>query len=292
MSGTLDSAIERTPLEEIFTPELLEYAHNIMFPWDLDKPLNGPTVGPVIFGACDTTADWDVPSVKNALAGLAKFKIDDIRLENFPDFIRAASEEDGELFAWQRFFGMILILDQGSRILCKGTDARYIYHLFDRIALATINLSLSDGRSAALSDWEAAGIDKDQAAVRMLVLVAALAHSEDMENQKMHLHAAARLRREYETLSKTHDPYRATLEQDCREIHLQGRMLAEGPPRGKGVHMSDVVHWMMRYYASHVACGDHFGRSPHGNVAVGRDDGEGEAEWLAETGVLRTDEAC
>ncbi|KAK3701772.1 hypothetical protein LTR37_015292 [Vermiconidia calcicola] len=290
MSGTSDTGIERVPVEEIFTSGLLEYAHNITFPWDLDKPLNASTVGPAIFGARHTIADWDVPLVKNALTRLALLKIDDIRLEDFPGFIRAASEEDGELFAWQRFFGMVLILDQGSRFLCKGTNARYIYHFFDRIALATIKSMLSGGRSAALSDWEAAGIDKDQAGVRMLVLIAALAHSEDMEDQKMHLHAVARLRREYETLSKTHDPYRATLEQDCKDIHLQGRMLSEGPPQGKSVHMSDVVYWMMRYYASYVAYVDNFGRSPYRNVAVGRDDGEGEVEWLAENGVWRTEE--
>jgi hypothetical protein len=67
-------------------------------------------------------------------------------------------------------------------------------------------------------------------------------------------------------------------------------MFEEGPPQRRGVHMSDVVYWMMRFYTSNIAFLRHFGRSPFRNVAVGREDSEEEIQWLKTLGVHRTQE--
>ena len=220
---------------------------------------------------------------------LAEIGIENIRLDDFPEFVRSASVEDGELSAVERNLGILLTLDQGSRCLCKGVNTRYIYDFFEHITTHTVKFIVSRGM-AHLDDWEAAGIDRNQAITRSLAMLSTLVHSEKTEDHEWYLHLTEQLRKEYEKLTRTHDPYLETLSQDLEDIHLYGRLLAGGPPEGKNIRMHDFVYWLMRYYTSHIAYMRHFGRSPFRNVAVGRDDAEGEVEWLRSVGVERTEE--
>ena len=86
----------RVPVAEILPPDLLQYAHDITFPWDLDKPLNASKVGQWFYGEHDPSSDWDVPEVKNALLKLAALGSDEIRFEDFANFVRNAHPEDGD----------------------------------------------------------------------------------------------------------------------------------------------------------------------------------------------------
>ena len=288
MNGEATST-KRVPIEEIFTLPLLEHAQQVAFPWGVDEPLNATKVATVFFGDHESTGEWDVPEVKATLKKLADIGIDNIRLDDFPEFVITASAEHGELSAWQRNMGMILTLDQGALHVCKGVNARYIFHFFQLITVHSVKKITHYG-TAHLTDWEAAGVDKNQAILRSLTMIAALIHSENIEDHNHHQRLIDQLRKEYESLTKTRDPYRQSFAQDSEDIYLYLRMLEEGPPLGKGVHMHDLVYWLMRYYKSHIAFLRHFGRSPFRNVAVGRDDAEGEVEWLRMHGVEWTEE--
>ena len=279
----------KVPLEEIFKPELLEYAQDISFPWDLDKPLRAVKVGQAFLDNDDATTKWDVPDVKQALTRLSELGLKGVQLDNFPEFIRGASDDD-HVLSRERFLGTILILDQASRLLCRGLNERYVYELYEKMAVHFVKSMMQGGAPARLTDWEAAGIDKDQAMIRMLTIMGSLIHSEDLEDHNMHFRFIQMLREQYEALSHVPDPYRQSHSKDLEDIYLYGRLMESGPPQARGVHMHDFVYWVMRLYTSQYAFVRHFGRSPLRNVAVGRDDAEGEAEWLKATGVQRTEE--
>ncbi len=73
---------------------------------------------------------------------------------------------------------MMLILDQGARFLCKGVNARYAYEFFQQIPIHNMRYIAGIGM-ASLEDWEYAGVDKDQAVTRAIIMLGALIHSED-----------------------------------------------------------------------------------------------------------------
>lgn len=287
MSGESPTT-SRVSVADIFTPQLLEYAQQITFPWDLDKPLNANQVGQAFFSDHDPTEEWNVPEVRSALMKIAAIGIENVRFDDFPDFVLGAASDGGALAAWERNSGVIVTLDQGARYVCKGVNARYVYEFFQPIALHTIKTVAGQGM-AHLRDWEAAGIDRNQAMIRALTSLGALIHSENVDFQDFHQWYISQLRKEYESLTRTTDPYRESLDRDSEDIDLYAQMIKEGPPQGKGVHMHDLIYWSLRYYTSHIAFLRHFGRSPFRNVAVGRDDAEGEAEWLRRCGVERSE---
>lgn len=290
MNGASESPRE-LQVHEIFTDSLLDYSQSVVFPWDLDKPLNGAAVGQGLFKHARPTSEWDTPEVKTALIKLAEIGLDKIRqnLDEFPKFVRKASVDDGDISAPDRNIGMILILDQGARYLCRGVNARYAYEFFLQIPIHTIKYITARGM-ATLEEWEFAGVDKHQAIIRALIMLGALVHSESSGDHEQHLRLTEGLRKEYERLTRTRDPFRQTFSKDIQDIDLHGRMLEEGPPQWKGVHMFDVVYWMMRFYTSNIAFLRHFKRSPFRNVALGREDTEEEIEWLKTLGVDRTHE--
>lgn len=289
------SGISKPPrqlqVQAIFSDELCEYAQSIVFPWDLDRPLNAADVGRKLFSHRSPSSEWDVPEVKAALLKLAELGIEKVRenIDEFPEYVREASVDDGDLSAPDRNLGIILTLDHGARYLCTGVNSRYAYEFFQQVPIHTIKYITSQGM-ARLSEWEAAGIDKQQAIIRALMMLGCLVRSEDPEDHETHLRLVEGLRKEYERLTHTQDPYRQSFEQDIQDVNLYGRILEEGPPQGKVVHMYDVVYLMMRSFTSHVAYLRHFGRSPFMNVAVGRKDTDEEFQWLKGLGVNRTKE--
>lgn len=276
-------------VKEIFTNELCDYAQSVVFPWGMDKPLTGSAVAQALFTHHQRGPGWDVPIVKDALMRLAKHSVDRIQehINEFPAFVLGEDSDDEAMSAPDRNIAIILTLDQGARYLCKGVGSRYAYEFFLQVPVHAIKFITTRGM-ARLSDWEAAGVEKNQAIIRALVMLGTLVHSEDPENHEIHLRRVGDLRGEYEQITRTQDPYRNNFEDDLKDVDLYGRMHDEGPPQSR--NMSDVVYWMMRYYRGHVAYLRHFGRNPFQNVARGRKDTEEELEWLRGVGVTRSED--
>jgi hypothetical protein len=57
----------------------------------------------------------------------------------------------------------------------------------------------------------------------------------------------------------------------------------------KALHEKGAI-LLMRYFTAHVGYVGWFGRSPFRNYAVGRENGEGEVEWLKYCGVTPDEE--
>jgi hypothetical protein len=276
-------------IEEILPLETLQYASDTSFPWSLDHPLRPTEVTEHLFHTSDATLEkyWNVSQIRESLQKLASIGVDHLRLDDFIEFVNSAEDGDDRRLRLQ---GTILLLSRGSRVVCKGVNARYVYDYFQPIAIRMISGIIGDGAAVNLSDWEAAGIDKNQAIIRMLMTAWVLIESDLSESREKGLKFLERLIGQYERLTHTHDPFHASYERDCRNEMLLGQMRKEGPPTGRGVHLRDVVYWVARMFRAHLAVGRKFGRDPERNVCCGREDSEAEREWLEKMGIVRTDE--
>lgn len=285
----------RTRLAKILSSDLLDYTSRITFPWDLTEELDGSEVGNIFFRH-DAADDWDCPLVREALMDLSKLRTAHIHAEDLLTVIKSQIKPERQTSPnfqlLDKTCGLILFLDQAPRILCKNTlNARYTYEFFDILALQLsdylVQLPIAESPFMPFS-WQTAGVTTQHAALRISMLMAPLCHSEDLAVQRLQLAVTEEFRQEYERLTGTHDPHRSTKHKDLTDVYLMAGMLRNGPPRGSQVFMWEFVFWILRYFTSHFAYIESFGRSPFRNVAVGRDDTVHEAEWLQEYGVKWT----
>jgi uncharacterized protein (DUF924 family) len=278
-------------LSSIFTPSLLSYCNNITFPWPLSSPLSDRDVGHVFFGV-DATPQWSVPEVKAALVELSRKGLSKVPLS---DLVAILGDPMGDLRNFlQTAVAIILILDQGPRHLCKGVNARYTYDYFGVLArnLTSYLLSLPPAQNPFnITTWASSGIGLSHTFLRISMLLAPLCHSDALIDHELHIQLESSIREQYETQTSTIDPYRETFAKDRKDIYLFANMLNKGPPQINitisetgHLSMSHFVYWIMRYFTAHVAYVEWFGRSPFRNCAVGREDREGEEEWLGYCG--------
>ena len=270
-------------ISDILLPSLLEYANQITFPWPVDQKLDASEVGRVFF---DSTKEedllWTDKRVTSALLALSE-----IELSAFPSLLTYLPSPGSADFLHQAT-GLVLLLDQGSRHVCKGVNARYICHFFDLLCLRTIQelLDLPSNQSPFdASVWMESGFRFDQALIRIVMFHAPIVHAEDLETQDKQLSLALLLRAEIERQTETRDGNRAMLKHDLENIYGMFDLLAKKPPRGEQVHIQDFGYWMVRYFVLHVPYIHHFGRVPLRNVATGRDTTSEEKQWLAKAGI-------
>ena len=280
-------------IPDVITPEIASHSLAITLPWSTSKPLNGSEIGYRMFGGYDAAPDWNHRETKHMLQQIASIGIDHIDRYAFAmDLLELLRKRliglDGVNYA----VGLVITLDQGGRYLCgKGTNARYIYHLFDVLIFEITDLLLRERPDIfRLATWTTWGITSDHAVLRILMLLPPLAHSDRPGDIQRLLDVTENLRREYELVSGTVDPYRGSYEHDLNDLYLICRLLAKGPPQGDGVSSTDFIYWMMRYYTSHMGYANRFGRNPGRNIATGRSDAPGEVEWLEAFGTKRTQE--
>ncbi|KUJ09493.1 uncharacterized protein LY89DRAFT_288940 [Mollisia scopiformis] len=272
----------KSGISGILTPSLIGYANDITFPWPLDSKLDGSDVGDVFFRT-DSAPLWTTPPVKDALISLSKIGLSNIHSK---DIISVLGSPKQPTFL-HNAVGVILILDQGPRNLFKGIHARYIYDYFGILArnLTSYLVSLPPFHNPFnLQTWLNAGIELSHALLRISMLMAPLCHSDDRKDHMLHLKLTENVRSFYEEATRTKDPYRGSFSKDLKDIYLFANILNQGPPQGT-VSIEQFVYWIMRYFTSHVVYVDWFARSPFRNCAVGRDDKEGEKEWLRYCGV-------
>jgi uncharacterized protein (DUF924 family) len=276
-------------LSEILTPSLLSYVTSITFPWPLTEELEGSDVGDVFFRH-DSRADWSRTEIKTALVELSRLGLDNLHIRTIVGVVREQAGSSRLVFL-EKITAVVLLLDQGPRNLLKDVNARYTYGYFDAISrrLTEYLLSLDPDESPlGWQAWTSAGMGLQHAALRVLMLLAPLAHSDAPSDNDYLLKLTETLRHGYEAYTRTADPHRETYAVDVRDLHLMNRLLRRGPPQGREVAMMDFVYWMMRYFTAHASYMRLFLRSPFQNVPVGRDDRDEEIPFLQEYGMTRT----
>jgi uncharacterized protein (DUF924 family) len=277
------------PLTQILTPSLFAHCNEITFPWPIISDLDGAEVGHVFF-ISSNFEQWNHPSIKSSLISLSKIGILNITLDDLLSVL--PRDREGKEFL-EQVTGLILFLDQAPRILLTGVNKRYIYEYFDVLSLKLVhhlNSLPREENPLLLPAWHIAGLSTDQAMIRISMLLAPLVHSETLADQDLHLQLETDIRYSFEHETGTTDPYRKVFKGDKKDIHLFARWLGAGPPTTQGTGMDEFVFWILRYFTAHVAFVRRFRRSPFRNVSVGREEEEGEQDWLAENGIVNGEE--
>ncbi|KAF4436167.1 hypothetical protein F53441_13311 [Fusarium austroafricanum] len=191
----------------------------------------------------------------------------------------------------QQCFGLQLLLDQVSRILFKGIDARwqsaYFGPLARRLAGQWIELP-EEQKPYKRQRWQDAGISSFSYWVATQIMWAApFLHAEDLQSQKIGLSLSEALRQAVEAHSNKLDPYRLTRDETLKDDLLFLREVFKGPPLEEGEDSLSITSWTFWWCMildSHWPIIEKFGRYPYRNAILGRTSTEEEERWLDDTG--------
>ncbi|CZR63133.1 uncharacterized protein PAC_13030 [Phialocephala subalpina] len=237
-------------ISNILTPSVIEYANKTTFPWPLDSKLDGAAVGNLFFRT-DASRFWSTDDIKTTLLSLSKIDPSNIKTEDLISILGSPKRSLPSFL--HNCVGVILILDQAPRYLCKGIHARYTYSYFGPLTrnLTSYFLSLPPHHNPFnLQTWLNADFEVSHAFLRISMLLAPLCHSDDPRDHKLHLKLTENVRRFYEQSTSTLDPYRSDFSKDIKDIYLFARILEKGPPEESGkkqrVPIEAFVYWIMR----------------------------------------------
>lgn len=191
----------------------------------------------------------------------------------------------------QQCFGLQLLLDQASRILFRGIDARwqsgYFGPLGRRLAGQWYTLP-EELQPYKLQRWKDAGVTSFSYWVATQTMWAApFLHAEDLESQQIGLKLSQGLRQTVEDYTGKKDPYRERRSVILKDDLLFLREYVKGPQLEEGessISMTTWTYWWCMILDSHWPIIDRFGRYPYRNAVLGRISTEEEEKWLDDTG--------
>lgn len=194
----------------------------------------------------------------------------------------------------EQCLGLITILDQ-TRVLTGGSyNQRYTRCFFDPIFEQLVRklVALPEGlRPDGKHAWLFRGYTFSQWLSRVLMIWAPLIHSDnfmvnDRQRVKDFLHA---MRSEVESHYSVTDPFAALEAADDEDIHLFGRMIAEGPPThslddaAQELKIWEYAFWWIRILNAHFALTDMCGHYPYASEWKGNELTEKDREFLEKT---------
>ncbi|RBR07082.1 uncharacterized protein FIESC28_10828 [Fusarium coffeatum] len=191
----------------------------------------------------------------------------------------------------QQCFGLQLLLDQASRILFPGIDARWQSGYFGPLGrcLAGQWYALpEEQRPDKWRRWQDMDVTSFSYWVATQVMWAApFLHAEDLESQQIGLDLSEELRRAVEERTGKNDPYRETRDVTLKDDLLFLREVVKGPPVDERESSISITHWTFWWCMildSHWPIIKRFGRYPYRNAILGRVITDEEKKWLDDTG--------
>ncbi|KAI1050742.1 hypothetical protein LB507_009235 [Fusarium sp. FIESC RH6] len=191
----------------------------------------------------------------------------------------------------QQCFGLQLLLDQASRILFPGIDARWQSGYFGPLGrqLAEQWYALpEEQRPYKRKRWQDMGVMSFSYWVATQVMWAApFLHAEDLESQQIGLDLSEELRRAVEEQTGEKDSYRETRDNTSKDDLLFLREVVKGPPVDEGessISITNWTFWWCMILDSHWPIIKRFGRYPYRNAILGRVSTDEERKWLDDTG--------
>ncbi|KAF5246291.1 hypothetical protein FAUST_1408 [Fusarium austroamericanum] len=274
-------------LSSVITPALLAQIAEGYLPFPKDKELSFSNV------QSDETSEhfkkFCISSTaKDALIALSRLSPD----ATLPDLdLMSLLPSPTSVDFPQQCFGLQLLLDQASRILFTGVDARWQSGYFGPLGrqLAGQWYALPEEQQPyKFERWQATGGTSFSYWVAIQIMWAApFLHAEDLESQATGLDLSEELRRTVEKHTGVEDPYRKTRDATLKDDLLFLHEVVKGPPveeDGASISMSTWTYWWCMILDSHWPIIKRFGRYPYRNAVLGRVSTEEETKWLDDTG--------
>ncbi|EJD51137.1 hypothetical protein AURDEDRAFT_57222 [Auricularia subglabra TFB-10046 SS5] len=269
----------QSPLATILTPQLLHDAFEGRIPWPKERELEFSLLVSSYF-----LGDFDVETFRDICYPALK-QLSAVPLDAIPDLVQYLPPPEDPTYPVQAV-GLLLLLDQGPRMLLEGADERWTLGFFDVLALRVARrlfVELPENwRPCGLLRWRAMGYGVGHWLVAILWAIAPLTHSEHLSDHEAQLRILADIRRTVQEQSNTVDPYDEIREQLHASPTALYHAISNGPPAGDDIEMQDFAYWIMAMiYEGHSCVVRTFGRVPFYNGALGRDDTEEEKQFLA-----------
>ena len=191
----------------------------------------------------------------------------------------------------QQCFGLQLLLDQASRILLPGIDARWQSGYFGPLGRQLAGQWYALPEEQRPYKWRRGqdmGITSFSYWVATQVMWAApFLHAEDLESQQIGLDLSEELRQAVEKRTEKNDPYRETRDDTLKDDLLFLREVVKGPPLDESetsISITNWTFWWCMILDSHWPIIKRFGRYPYRNAILGRVSTDKEKKWLDDTG--------
>ncbi|KAF5692011.1 hypothetical protein FCIRC_197 [Fusarium circinatum] len=187
----------------------------------------------------------------------------------------------------QQCFGLQLLLDQASRILLTGIEARWQVAYFGLLARRLAGQWYALPHHLRPNSWQRwkddVGATSFSSWVSTQVMWAApFLHAEDLGSQEIGLELSNDLRQAVEEYTGTRDPHRETRHKTLKDDLLFIREVVKSPPKDDegAISMAAWTYWWCMILDAHWPIIARFGRYPYRNAAFGRPITKEEEKWL------------
>ncbi|KXJ96506.1 hypothetical protein Micbo1qcDRAFT_229388 [Microdochium bolleyi] len=275
-----------TTLRSVISPELLRGLAECMLPYSTTEPIDfAGVIGGMFGGARAGTEQWET---LKAPAWTALKALSELGIDNVPDFSQLLPAPTDSSFPVQAM-GLVRLLDQVPRRLCRGLDSRYTDAYFAVYALQLFRY-VHDGlpeelRPTSWSRW------KDDVSFDYFILVrmafhVVLVHNESTAKEAVAFTEATRVL--VEERYGVQDAYR---DQPDKRWDLYGfpEMIAQatsGNTPASPMGVADGWFHLALLLDVHYPILEKFGRYPYRNGAMGRLSTPEEEEWNKEAAVF------
>jgi uncharacterized protein (DUF924 family) len=274
-------------LASLLTPTLFHQIIKNLAPWPAQERLDFKEVTRfVIYGENKAGEEVLRQICWPVLKALSMFGLDHV-----PNLLQFLPPPESKVFPEQAM-GLQLLLDQATRALLRGTDARWRGAYFDVLSRKFAKQLLdipSTLRADAQSRWvDERGVSFDYWLIMKHWFIAPFTHSEDLADHEIARELIEGGRVEVEKFLGKTDPYRSKRHELKDDTLAFGRMLREGHKSvGNSLSMEDFAFWLWTVMDVHKPVIESFGRYPYKNSAMGREETDREREWIVAWGMGR-----
>ena len=215
----------------------------------------------------------------NALKPLSTLGVD-----NVPDLMQFLPPPESQDFPGQAL-GLTILLDQAPRAVFTGVNSRYTYGYFDKLTQKLTRQLFAlppSKRPASMERLMAQGWSYEYAFVARIWLMIPLVHSEHIEDHKLQLAFGEKIRQDIEQRTENTDPYRATMEEDSKDIYGFPRIYMDAPLE-PGLQIDKFTFWLLRLTTVHPPLLRKFGRYCYRNTSLGRESTQEEIQYAKDT---------
>ena len=218
----------------------------------------------------------------SALVALSKIPLSDPKLADMMQLLPPPSDPDFP----EQCLGLMLLVDQGPRMLCNDIDGRWTDPFFGVLALRIARAWYAlppEQQPNAWARWKQAGVDFDYWVLVHFHFSFPFVHSEAEDNQRIGLAMTEERRAAVEEHTGETDPHRGERLELLSDTLGFYRVAMGGPPSGDPVTMHQWVFWSGMLLDVHWPIIHKYGRYPYRNPIQGRESTGEELAWLEKT---------
>ncbi|KAH8681178.1 hypothetical protein BX600DRAFT_14131 [Xylariales sp. PMI_506] len=270
-----------TDLKTLLTSELFKLMVDNWIPFDQHEPIDfSIAIRETVFERKPEYLQLR-PQIMPALKALSL-----VGLDNMPNLWDFLPPPDDPSYPRQAL-GLLLLLDQATRLFLRGINTRWTYAYFGEIAkkcVEHLNTFPSHLHPASWSRWQGT------VSIDYFVLVRLWFGTPMVHHEKMGTEAVAFTEGTRELVEQIHNVRDAFRDQpnDRWGLDRFAIMLKEGPPKSP-CGVAEGAFWIACLMDVHKPLLDVFGRYPAQNGRLGRVDTPEEEAWLEKSEIFQFD---